>query len=164
MQIADMQCRVVQEDEYGDKGVKVGLSFADDEGANRFEITRKHVENSVSLCSGNGTPFSERVDREGASMVKFKGKCVPTEQDEEWHWQDEADTPRTLTMSARAKRCAQSLDIFGEFETNGLPVHALLSHMRPTGNTELPRKASPTRNAPSTPQVKCPFFFFFVRV
>ena len=60
------QFDVRQEEEYEDESMQVGLSFIDPEGAG----------NACSLCRGSSTPCSERLDHEGALMVKFKGKCA----------------------------------------------------------------------------------------
>ena len=67
------QCDVRQEEEYDDESMKVGLSFTDHEGARRCAISGMLVGNACSLYRGCSTPCSERVDHEGALMVKFKG-------------------------------------------------------------------------------------------
>ena len=50
--------------------MQVVLSFIDPEGAG----------NACSLYRGSSTPWSERLDHEGALMVNFKGTCAATEQ------------------------------------------------------------------------------------
>ena len=64
------QCGVRQEEEYDDERLEVGFSFIDREGAG----------NACSLYRGSSTPCSERLDQEGALMVKFKGTCAAIEQ------------------------------------------------------------------------------------
>ena len=64
------QCDVRQEGEHDDESMKVGLSFKDRVGGG----------NACSLYRGSSTPCSERLDHEGALMVKFKGKCAAIEQ------------------------------------------------------------------------------------
>ena len=74
------ECDVRQEEEHDDESMKVGLSFIDHDGARRCAITGMFVGNACSLYRGCSTPCSERVDHEGALMVKFKGKCAAIEQ------------------------------------------------------------------------------------
>ena len=64
------QCGVRQEEEYDDERMEVVLSFIDPEGAG----------NACSLYRGSSTPWSVRLDQEGALMVKFKGTCAAIEQ------------------------------------------------------------------------------------
>ena len=66
--------------EHDDESMKVGLSFIDHEGVRRCAISGMLVGNACSLFRGCSTLCSERVDHEGALMVKFKGKCAAIEQ------------------------------------------------------------------------------------
>ena len=80
VETSDKSCSVDQEEEYDGRGIKVGLSFCDHDGSKRCAITLMLVGNACSLY--NCTPCSDREERDGVLMMKFKGKFAPVEQDE----------------------------------------------------------------------------------
>ena len=65
------ECDFWQEEEHDDESMKVGLSFIDHEGVRRCAISGMLVGNACSLYRGCSTFCPERVDHEGAFMVKF---------------------------------------------------------------------------------------------
>ena len=120
-------CAVREEDEYDDKGIKVGLSLIDHEGAKRCAITGMLVGTVCCLYNGNGTPCSERVEREGVLTVKFKSMCPSssTSQLEEQgrHWQYEAEPSIFCSVSTSEKMCAITRKTWsGQLDGEGLPV------------------------------------------
>ena len=107
------QCDVRQEEEYDDERMDVGFSFIDPEGAG----------NACSLYRGSSTPWSEKLDHEGALLVKFKGTCAAIEQYEPFKELEGLSFFRTVGRRTDARRYTWSSVARTDARTHGPTVN-----------------------------------------